>query len=271
MYPLAFIITIIIVITTAATASETSFQIKSLEQPDLCIEVFKTLDQVGRLWIRRCKANGERGIERQMFAITNDGKLYPHTKPNYCFFLYSNKNLKYRKDCDGILHNKKNQFAFNIFDGTMFLMGDLTKVMTVRELEERKEIKLQKGSSSKISKQQWNLHFERDRVLQPRPCNPTPPPMSSSKYPPSPKSTNTPTKPPTMPSDKYPTYPSSTLTPTKALPARWYANHPTSYQTIRNKRDLDFYMVIWLINNLEDERASDIEQEFYHEQLEKYG
>ena len=77
-----------------------------------------------------------------MFGVTNDGKLHPSTKPSSCIFLYNNKNLRYRKDCVGILHHEKNQFMFNYFDGTIFLMGDVTKVITVQKLEEKKEVKL---------------------------------------------------------------------------------------------------------------------------------
>ena len=139
-----------------------SFQIQSSAQPKLCIEVFKTLDQVGRLWLQMCKSKGERGIERQMFSVTNEGKLHPSTKQSSCIFLYNNKHLNCRNECDGIRNKKKNQFMFNFFDHTVFLIGDVTTVMTVRKLEEKKEVKLQKVSSNKMSTQQrWNLHFER--------------------------------------------------------------------------------------------------------------
>ena len=76
-----------------------------------------------------------------------------------------------------------------------------------------------------------------------------------------------------MPSVEYPPSPSSTLTPTKALPVRppLFANRPTAYPRIRSKTEFDFYVFIWLVNNVDDEHASDVEQEFYKEQLEKYG
>ena len=143
----------------------TFFQIQSLRQPKLCIEVFKRLDKVGRLWLKTCKTKGDSGMDRQMFGITNDGKLHPSTKPSSCIFFYDNKELKYRKDCDGIRNMKKNQLVYNFFDNTIFLMGDVTNVMTVSKLEEKKQVKLQKQSSSKITKQRWTLHFERDRIL----------------------------------------------------------------------------------------------------------
>ena len=105
---------IIIIATSAATAIDTSFQIQSSERQDLCIEVFKTLDQVGRLWLRPCKSKDEHGIGLQMFGVTNDGKINPSTKPSSCLFLY-NKKLRYRKDC------KKNQFMFDFFMASFFL------------------------------------------------------------------------------------------------------------------------------------------------------
>ena len=137
--------------------SDTYFQIQSSEKPDHCIEIFKTLDKIGRLWLRQCKSKSERGIERQMFGTTNDGKLQPSTKPSSCIFLYDKNTLRYRKDCAGILHKYKNQVMYNVFDNTIFLMGDVTKVMTVSNLEEKEEVKLQKQSSRKITKQRWNL------------------------------------------------------------------------------------------------------------------
>ena len=48
---------------------------------------------------------------------------------------------------------------FDFFHGTIFLLGAVTKVMMVWELEERKEVKLQRGSTTKITKQCWTLHF----------------------------------------------------------------------------------------------------------------
>ena len=294
------------------------------------MEVFKSLNQVGRLWLRQCKSKGEHGIQRQMFGVTKDGKLHPFTKPSSCI-LHNKKNLKYRKDCVGILHNKKNHFMFNFFDGTIFLLGDVMKVMTVRELQEKKEVKLQKGSPTKSTKQRWTLHFERDRFLQPAAvCDsfsfdddggtggtgtdtdatdgesggtggvhdrddddgtdddgtdddrtdddgiddnktdddgteiggprdddiahgdlPTPP-KPSGKYPPSPKSTQTPTK-------SFPAFPG------------WRHLPPTTYQRIRTRMDLNSYVYIWLRNNMEDERASDAEKILYRQLLVRYG
>ena len=54
---------------------------------------------------------------------------------------------------------------FDFFHGTIFLMGDVTKVATVRKFEEKKEVKLQRRSPTKNTKQRWILRFERDRVL----------------------------------------------------------------------------------------------------------
>ena len=142
-----------------------TFQILSPEQPNLCIEVFKTLHQVGRLWLRPCKPKGDNGIERQMFGITTEGKLYLSTKPSSCIFLY-NKKLKYRINCTGKLHKEKNRFMLNFFDNAIFLMGDVTKVIAVRELHDKQEIKLQKQSFSKITKQHWTIHLDSDRLLQ---------------------------------------------------------------------------------------------------------
>ena len=147
--------------------NDTFFQIQSSERLYICIEVFKSLEQVGRLWLQKCKSKSESGIERQMFGVSDGGILHPSTKPLSCIFLYNNKHLKYRKNCASIKHKEKNQFVYNFFDQTFFLMGDVTNVMTVLELQEKKQVILQKGSSRKITKQRWNLHFERDRVLQP--------------------------------------------------------------------------------------------------------
>ena len=97
-------------------------------------------------------------------------------------------------------------------------MGDVTKVMTVGKSQEKKEVKLQKRLSIKNPTQRWNLHFERDRVLHYfddddddddniRACDKAPPPIPSSKYPPSPSvptfttfppSTSHTTNPPTL-------------------------------------------------------------------------
>ena len=236
---------------------EIFFQIHSSEKDSLCIEVFKSLENVGRLWLRPCKSKGERGVERQMFGVTKEGKLHPSTKPSSCIFLYNNKNLRYRKDCIGILHNKKNQFMFDFFDGTIFLLGDVTKVvMTVRKLEEKKGLKLQRGSPTKSMKQHWTLRFEIDRIMQPAAsCNSPTPTMPSGKYSPSSKSTNTP--PISLPA-RSPTYPS------RAYP-------PTTYQQITTRKDFNIYVYIWLKNNMEDEYASDTENELYRSLLEKYG
>ena len=115
------------------------------------------------------------------------------------------------------------------------------------KLEEKKEVKLQRGSSTKSTKQRWTLYFERDRFLQPAAS--------------------------CMPSGKHPSSPSSTVTTTKALPARppHRANRPTTYQIIRSKTAFDFYVFTWLMNNVEGEKASDTEKKLYREQLGKYG
>ena len=232
--------------------NDTFFQIHSSEQPNLCMEVFKALNQVGRLWLRQCKSKDESGIERQMFGVTSEGKLHPSTKPSSCLFLYINKYLRYQKDCISILHHRKNIFMFNFFDGTIFLLGDVTKVITVRELEEKKEVKLQKNTPSKITKQRWTIRFERDRVLQP---------ASSC-----------------MPSDKHPSSPTSTQRPTtEILPPRppsfgdWGAYPPTTYQQITTRKDFNLYVYIWLKNNMQGEHATDPEKKLYHELVEKYG
>ena len=74
-----------------------------------------------------------------------------------------------------------------------------------------------------------------------------------------------------MPSSKYPNFPDtpkSTHTPT-TLPSS--VTPPQLYQKI-SEGDIDFYLCIWLINNVESENASNtIEKLFYREQLEKYG
>ena len=234
--------------------SDSYFQVHSSQRPDICIEVFKTLNQVGRLWLQKCKLKGERGIERQMFGITTQGKLHPFAKPSSCIFLYNNKNLRYRKDCARILHHEKNQFMFNFFDSTIFLLGDhVTKVMTVRELEDKNEVKLQRGSSSKSTKQHWTLRFERDRFLQPA------------------ASCNSSTQP--MPSGKHPSSPTSTQAPTKALltwPPAMY-RPPTTYSRINTRRDFNSYVYIWLKNNMQGEHAADQEDDLYIELVEKYG
>ena len=166
---------------------------------------------------------------------------------------------------------------FDFFDRTIsLLLGDVTKVMTVRKLEEKNEVKLQKGPSTKNTKQRWTLRFERDRVLGKSPSalqpaaayNSPTQPMPSGKYPPSPKSTNTPTKPP-MPSSKHPSSPMSTQTPTTALIPTW--NFPTTYQRINTRKDFNLYVYIWLKNNMEGEHATDPENDVYRELVEKYG
>ena len=218
--------------------SATFFQIHSSERPDLCIEVFKTLEHVGRLWLQKCKSQSDRGIERQTFGVTNEGKLHPSTMPSSCIFLYNKNNLKYRKNCTSLFHSQKNQFAYNFFDSTIFLMGGVTKVLTVRELQERNGIKLQKGSSSKSQKQHWTLHFERDRILQPATCNPTPTPL-------------------------LPTPPTSVI-----------INSSTGYQEITSKEEYANYFNIWVLNNNvkgENNDASEHEKVLYQEYLKKYG
>ena len=231
---------------TGATVFNSFFQIHSSERPDLCIEVFETLEQVGRLWLQPCKTKDDRGVERQTFAITNNGKLHPATKPFSCLFYDNQKNLlRYRKDCSRILHSKKNQFVFNFFDGTIFLTGDsLTKVITVRELQERNEVKLLKGpgSSSKIRKQHWTLHLERDRILQPADCD-------------SPTSKNTPTMSPTYGAEGIPnvTYP--------------------KYKVIATKEEYANYWNLWVLNhNVKGENdASKADKKRYLKLFKKYG
>ena len=223
----------------AMEESATFFQIKSSERSDLCIEVFQSLEYVGRLWLRKCKSKDDRGIERQSFAMTNEGKLYPSAMSSSCIFLYNKKNLKYRKDCISILHSKKNQFMFNFFNGTIFLMGDVTKVITVRLLQERNEVKLQKSSSSKSRKQQWTLHFQRDRILQPATCNPTPTPLIPT--------------PPTV-SRNNPDY--------------------SMYEVIATKEEDANYNNLWVLNNNvkgNNDNASGNEKKLYQEYLKKYG
>ena len=139
-----------------------------------------------------------------MFAVTNDGKLHPSIMPSSCIFLYN-----------------------------------VTKVLTVRELLERNEVKLQKGSSSKIRKQHWTLHFERDRILQPSTCNSTPTPPIPT---------------PSTISIANPKYPMYILISTKEEAANYYN--------------------IWVLNNNvkgENNDASEHEKQLYQEQLKKYG
>ena len=226
--------------------SENFFQIQSSEDPNLCMEVFKTLDQVGRIWLRPCKSKGESGIERQMFVVTNDGKLHPSAKPSSCLFLYSKNKFRYRRNCDGIIHNKKNQFMYNFFKNIMFVMGDVTKVMTAWKLQEKKEIKLQKISSSNIANKRWTIHFERDRILQPGDCgqtNPvttawpskyhTPTSTSTNSYPTSTDSYSTNSY-PTSSTDSYSTnsYPTSTDSySTNSYPTRTDSSYTTNSYT----------------------------------------
>ena len=54
---------------------------------------------------------------------------------------------------------------YDFFYGTIFLMGDVTKVMTVHELEEKKEVKLQIGSSTKNTKQRCNYGEMEERTV----------------------------------------------------------------------------------------------------------
>ena len=132
---------------------------------------------------------------------------------------------------------------FNFFDGTIFLVGDVSKVITVRELQERKEVKLQKGSSSKIQKQHWTLHFERDRILQPADladCDST-------------TSTHIPTISPTYQEITNPEYP--------------------MYKVITTKVEYANYYNIWVLNNnvKGENDASEHDKELYREYLKKYG
>ena len=223
---------------------DTFFQIHSSEQSDLCIEVFKRLNQVGRLWLRRCKSKDEHGIQRQMFSVTNDGKLHPSTMPSSCIFLYNNKNLRYRKDCASILNYKKNQFTYDFFHGAIFLMGDVAKVMIVWELEEKKEVKLQKGSSSKSTKQLWTLRFERDRVLQPADACNSPPPKKIKTPPP---------------------------IPLPARPPSLWVNPPTTYEIIHTRKNFNQYLYIWLKHNMKGEHVSDTENKLYRALVDIYG
>ena len=60
-------------------SSDSSFQIHSWERPDL----LKTLlNNVGRIWLAQCKSNSQRGIGRQMFEVSDDGKLHILTNPS---------------------------------------------------------------------------------------------------------------------------------------------------------------------------------------------
>jgi hypothetical protein len=140
--------------------TDTFSQIQSWEQTNLCMEVFKTWDKVGRLWLRQCKSKSDSGFERQMFGVKSDGRLHPSTRPSSCIFLYDKKNFIFRNSCAGVLDPKKNQFMYDFFDHTFFLMGDVAKVMTVSGMQEKKEVKLQPQSSSNITNQRWTIHFE---------------------------------------------------------------------------------------------------------------
>lgn len=164
------------------------FQIKSSERPDLCVEVSKNLDKNGRISLQKCKSKVESGIARQMFGVTNIGKLYSSTKPSSCIFSHKKKDLRYRVNCDGIGHKDKNRFMYNFFDDTINLLGDGTFVMSVWKVQEKREVKLQKRSSSTFASQRWTLYFEKDRKLHydyDTSCKPTTiptkePPSSSS-------------------------------------------------------------------------------------------
>ena len=108
-------------------------------------------------------------------------------------------------------------------------------------MEDKKEVKLHKQLSSKIRGQRWNLHFEIERVLhyfndepfddsEPDACKHTNPVETSW---PSPKyNIPTSTTPPPIPSSKYPpshslhtftASPTSTSPPTNP-PTKWYQN-----------------------------------------------
>ena len=131
----------------------------------------------------------------------------------------------------------------NFFDGSMFHMGDLTKVVTVQDLQVKKEVKLQKFSKSNIHQQQWTLDFERDRILGNSPskaCAPTPPtPLIPT--------------PPTIsiPNDVYP-----------------------MYKLITTKEEYANYDNLWVLNNNvkgNDSDASEHDKKLYQELLKKYG
>ena len=52
--------------------------------------------------------------------------------------------IRLRTSCAGVLHKKKNRFVYDFFGHTFFLMDDVTKVLTVVKLEEKREVKLHK-------------------------------------------------------------------------------------------------------------------------------
>ena len=81
------------------------------------------------------------------------------------------------------------------------------------------------------------------------------PPMSSGTYPPSPKSTNTPT----------------ILLPARPPVSGYWTYPPTTYQQITTRNDFNIYLYIWLKNNMEDKHATDAEKDLYHELVAKYG
>ena len=112
------------------------------------------------------KAVDDSGMDRQQFRVTNDGVLHPSTKPLSCFFVFKKKKFRYRKNCSGLIHKDKNRFILNSFDNTIFLLGDVTELLTVSELKQRNQVKLQeRSSSSKNVNQNWIHYFERDRSL----------------------------------------------------------------------------------------------------------
>ena len=76
-----------------------------------------------------------------------------HCPASFCI----KKMLKYGINCAGPLHKDKNQFIYDCFDYTFFLMGGVTKVMTVGKSQEKKEVKLQKRLSINNPTQLWNL------------------------------------------------------------------------------------------------------------------
>lgn len=143
--------------------TETSFQIQSSSRPDLCMEVEKSLDRgAGRIKLQKCKAKGSKGIERQMFDITDTGKLRASTRPSSCILLTGKKALRYRKNCSGTPHKNRNQFLYNFFDDTINLLGDGTNVMGVYKVETNKEVKIQTRMSTKVRTQRWKLSYESD-------------------------------------------------------------------------------------------------------------
>ena len=152
------------------TTSRPSSSSQSTKRIRICIEVFESLEQVGRLWLQQFKSSkGDSGMYRQMFRNMNKGKLHPSTKPSSCIYDEEEPTpcnqmfgvpatamgnppidktiiliIRLRTSCAGVLHKKKNRFVYDFFGHTFFLMDDVTKVLTVVKLEEKREVKLHK-------------------------------------------------------------------------------------------------------------------------------